>query len=84
MLAYVLKRLAMTALVLLVVMTFLAALVHLIPGDPVTTILGPRADPELSKIVRDQMQLDLPVPEQIWNFITGALHGDLGRRLRQR
>jgi peptide/nickel transport system permease protein len=77
-LAYVLKRLAMTALVLLVVMTFLAALVHLIPGDPVTTILGPRADPELSKIVRDQMQLDLPVPEQIWNFITGALHGDLG------
>src|SRR3954469_13233605 len=68
----------MTALVLLVVMTFLAALVHLIPGDPVTTILGPRADPELSKIVRDQMQLDLPVPEQIWNFITGALHGDLG------
>ena len=78
MLAYVLKRLAMTALVLLVVMTFLAALVHLIPGDPVTTILGPRADPELSKIVRDQMQLDLPVPEQIWNFITGALHGDLG------
>ena len=24
------------------------------------------------------MQLDLPVPEQIWNFITGALHGDLG------
>ena len=78
MLAYVLKRLAMTALVLLVVMTFLAALVHLIPGDPVTTILGPRADPELSKIVRDQMQLDLPVPEQIWNFVTGALHGDLG------
>ena len=24
------------------------------------------------------MQLDLPVPEQIWNFITGAVHGDLG------
>ena len=62
MLAYILKRLAMTALVVLVVMTFLASLVHLIPGDPVTTILGPRADPELSKIVRHDMQLDLPVP----------------------
>jgi peptide/nickel transport system permease protein len=77
-LAYILKRLAMTALVVLVVMTFLAALVHLIPGDPVKTILGPRADPELSKIVRHDMQLDLSVPRQIWNFVTGAVRGDLG------
>ncbi len=68
----------MTALVVLVVMTFLAALVHLIPGDPVKTILGPRADPELSKIVRHDMQLDLSVPRQIWNFVTGAVQGDLG------
>jgi peptide/nickel transport system permease protein len=77
-LAYILKRLAMTALVVLVVMTFLASLVHLIPGDPVKTILGPRADPELSKIVRHDMQLDLSVPRQIWNFVTGAVQGDLG------
>jgi peptide/nickel transport system permease protein len=77
-LAYILKRVAMTGLVVLVVMTFLASLVHLIPGDPVTTILGPRADPELSKLVRHNMQLDLSVPRQIWNFVTGALQGDLG------
>lgn len=68
----------MTALVVLVVMVFMASLVHLIPGDPVTTILGPRADPELSKIVRHDMQLDLSVPHQVWNFVSGALHGDLG------
>ena len=68
----------MTALVVLVVMTFLAALVHLIPGDPVTTILGARADPELSEIVRHEMQLDLSVPQQIVNYVTGVLQGDLG------
>ena len=68
----------MTALVVLVVMAFMASLVHLIPGDPVTTILGPRADPELSKTVRAEMQLDLSVPHQVWNFVTGALQGDLG------
>ena len=78
MLAYLLKRLAMTALVILVVMVFMASLVHLIPGDPVTTILGPRADPELSKIVRHDMQLDLSVPHQVWNFVTGAVQGKLG------
>jgi peptide/nickel transport system permease protein len=68
----------MTALVVLVVMVFMAALVHLIPGDPVTTILGPRADAELSRTVRHDMQLDLSVPHQIWNFVIGALHGNLG------
>ena len=68
----------MTALVVLVVMVFMASLVHFIPGDPVTTIMGPRADPELSKIVRHDMQLDLSVPHQIWNFVTGALQGHLG------
>src|SRR3954447_9507107 len=68
----------MAVLVVLGVMTFMASVIHLIPGDPVTTILGPRADPELSKIVRHEMQLDLPVPQQIWNFVTGALQGDLG------
>jgi peptide/nickel transport system permease protein len=68
----------MTALVVVVVMVFMASLVHLIPGDPVTTILGPRADPELSKTVRHEMQLDLSVPHQVWNFVTGALQGELG------
>jgi peptide/nickel transport system permease protein len=68
----------MTALVVLVVMVFMASLVHLIPGDPVTRILGPRADAELSRTVRHDMQLDLSVPHQIWNFVVGALHGDLG------
>lgn len=68
----------MTALVVLVVMVFMASLVHLIPGDPVTRILGPRADAELSRTVRHDMQLDLSVPHQIWNFVVGALHGNLG------
>ena len=43
-----------------------------------TTILGPRADAELSKTVRHDMQLDLSVPHQVWNFVTGVLQGNLG------
>jgi peptide/nickel transport system permease protein len=76
--SYLLKRLAMAFMVVILVMTFMAALVNLIPGDPVKTILGPRADPVMSKIVRHDMQLDLSVPHQIWNFVTGALQGNLG------
>ncbi|MDQ3994172.1 MAG: ABC transporter permease [Actinomycetota bacterium] len=76
---YLLKRLAMTFLVVIVVMVFLSVLVHLVPGDPAKIILGPRATESLVATVRDEMGLDNPVHVQVWDFVTGALQGDLGR-----
>ena len=75
---YLAKRLCMTLIVVVLVMTFLASLVHFIPGDPVTAILGPRADPQLVKTVRSQMELTAPIPTQIAHFIGHAFKGDLG------
>ena len=46
MLVYIIKRLLMTLLVLLLIVVFLSLLVHIVPGDPATMILGPRATPE--------------------------------------
>jgi peptide/nickel transport system permease protein len=77
--AYVLKRLGMTIIVVLLLMVFLAVIVHLIPGDPVKTILGPRASEELSQSVREEMGLDDPVPVQVYDFVRNALQGDLGQ-----
>ena len=78
MLVYIVKRLLMTLAVLLLVTTFLSALVHIIPGDPVKTLLGPRASPELAAKIREEMDLDKPVPVQVGRFIWGVLHGSLG------
>jgi peptide/nickel transport system permease protein len=79
MFAYVLKRLGMAVVVVLLSMLFLASVVHFIPGDPVKTILGPRANPQMSARVRAEMGLDKPVPEQLWDFVTHTLRGDLGK-----
>jgi peptide/nickel transport system permease protein len=76
--AYLGKRLAMTIVVVLLLMIFLAVLVHLIPGDPVRTILGPRASEELAQTVRDEMGLDDSVPVQVYDFVRHAVQGDLG------
>ena len=76
--AYLFRRLIMTVLVIVLVMTFLGALVHIIPGDPVTLMLGPRATPELIAQVRSQMELDEPVYTQVSNFMVNAAQGDLG------
>ena len=78
MLTYILKRLGMSLLVALLAMVFLASMVHFIPGDPVRTLLGPRATAERSARVRAEMGLDDPVVVQVYNFVHNALRGDLG------
>jgi peptide/nickel transport system permease protein len=75
---YLLKRLLMTVLVLLVVMSFLALLIHIVPGDAAKTLLGYRATPALIAKVRAEMDLDQPPQVQVINFIWRLLHGDLG------
>ncbi len=62
---YLLKRLVMTVLVIFVAMLFLGSLSHIVPGDPVKLMLGPRAKPEMIERVRVEMELDKPVPVQV-------------------
>src|SRR5262245_22629454 len=79
MVPYLLKRLSLTIIVVLLAMLFLASLVHFIPGDPVKTILGPRASSSLAERVRAEMGLDDPIPVQLFNFVSKAIRGDLGQ-----
>jgi peptide/nickel transport system permease protein len=78
MLNYLLKRLVMTILVILVVMTFLSLLVQVVPGDAARTLLGTRATPEVVEELRRQMDLDKPAHIQVINFIWKVLHGSFG------
>lgn len=75
---YLLKRLGMTIAVAVVVAAFLGILARIVPGDPVTLIMGPRASPQFADQVRHQMGLDEPVWKQTGLFIWNAMHGDLG------
>jgi peptide/nickel transport system permease protein len=75
---YILKRLLMTLLVLLLITVFLSLLVHIVRGDPATTILGPRATPQLIQKLRAAMDLDKPIYVQIGHFLWNILHGSLG------
>jgi peptide/nickel transport system permease protein len=78
-LARYLGRRVITALVVvLIVMAFLASLDRLIPGNPVTYVFGPHANPALIKEVRHQMGLDVSVPQQIYQYIVNAFQGNLG------
>ncbi|OBQ70397.1 ABC transporter permease [Mesorhizobium erdmanii] len=78
MLAYAVKRIGLGLLILVLVMVAMYAAVFLVPGDPATVALGPRATPELKRLLIERMGLDQPVWWQIIEFFRNALTGNLG------
>jgi peptide/nickel transport system permease protein len=78
MLLYTVKRVGLAGLIVLVAMTMLFGMIYLVPGDPASIALGPRATPEMKAALSARMGLDQPVPVQLFNFIFGVLTGDLG------
>src|SRR6185295_5935934 len=56
----------------------LLSLTLLIPGDPATMLLGPRATPETVAALKAEMGLDLPLPTRLAQFLGRAATGDLG------
>jgi ABC-type dipeptide/oligopeptide/nickel transport system permease component len=78
MLTYAIKRIGLAALILFVVMLAMYGMVFLVPGDPASVALGPRATPALKAMLTERMGLDQPVMVQVWRFFSNALRGDLG------
>src|SRR5215831_6440110 len=62
-----------------VVVTVVFLIIHLIPGDPVSVMLGPDATPAQIDQTRQAMGLDRPIHAQLLLFYARILRGDLGR-----
>ncbi|SDG28093.1 peptide/nickel transport system permease protein [Limimonas halophila] len=73
------RRVGLAAAIVIVAVTLLYLMIHAVPGDPASIILGPRATPELKAELRAEMGLNQPLPLQILGFFWDLLHGDLGR-----
>ena len=59
--AYLIRRLLTLVPVLAVVVTVVFLLIHLIPGDPVSVMLGPDATPAQIQATRQALGLDRPL-----------------------
>ena len=62
-----------------VVVTIVFLLIHLIPGDPASAMLGPDATLTQIEETRRSLGLDRPLWEQLLLFYGRVLQGDLGR-----
>ena len=82
MLAYLLRRLALTipTFVALMAVTFVA--IRLVPGDPVEVRVGERGiSPERLAQFRHELGLDQPLWKQFLDYMGQLLQGDFGTSL---
>jgi peptide/nickel transport system permease protein len=80
----VLRRVALSVPILLLVSIMVFSLIHLIPGDPVTVMLGQEATPEVKQALRHELGLDRPLAIQYFVWLGRVVRGDLGRSLVDR
>ncbi|RYF56388.1 MAG: glutathione ABC transporter permease GsiC [Comamonadaceae bacterium] len=82
MLTYIVKRLLGMIPTLLLVAVVVFLFVHMLPGDPARLAAGPEADQQTVELVRQELGLDLPLPQQFVRYFGNMLQGDLGTSLR--
>ena len=78
---YIVRRILQAAVLVFIVASLVAVLIHLLPGDPAYVIVGERAEPERVAAVREGLGLDRPLWIQYLDWITNTARGDLGTSL---
>ena len=77
-LRYFLRRLLRMIPVILGMTIIVFFMIHLVPGDPARTLLGPRAPAEAIETFNLRWGFDRPLHEQFLSFLGGLFQGDLG------
>ena len=78
MVAFIVRRLIQTVIVLVLVSLIAFSLMHIIPGDPALIMLGNEATQAQIDDLRQELWLDRPLLAQYGHWLTNVLRGDFG------
>ncbi len=84
MVAFVVRRVLTLVPTLLGMTLVLFVIAHFLPADPARAALGEEATLAQVTAYRQELGLDKPVWVQYYNYLSGLLHGDLGRSIISR
>jgi peptide/nickel transport system permease protein len=76
---YLLRRFVQLAVVAFIISVLVFLLVHLLPGDPSITILGPNDTAHNRAVLFKQLGLNKPLIQQYFTWLTSVFHGNLGQ-----
>ena len=73
-----LQRLLQAAMVLVGVALLLFVMLRIVPGNPITTMMGEHANAATVERMTRELGLDEPLPVQFVKYLSGAIRGDFG------
>ncbi len=75
---YVIRRIGVFLFSAFVASVLVFVVMSILPGDPARVMLGTQATPESVESLRAELGLDRPLPVQYFDWLGGAVRGDLG------
>ncbi len=78
----VLKRILIAIPVLIGVVLAIFIMLRIVPGNPVTTMMGEHVNPAVIEKISQEMGLDQPLYVQFFKYVANALRGDFGTSYR--
>ncbi len=79
MLRFIAQRVLYALPLIFVIIVVMFTLLHLIPGDPVQSLVGDfPVPPAYREAIEEKYRLNDPFLLQVWNYLTSVLHGDFG------
>ena len=78
MLKHILKRLLISVPILIGVVLLIFIMLRIIPGNPVTTMLGEHVNERVIEKITREWGLDEPLYVQFFKYVGGVLRGDFG------
>ncbi len=76
---FIVRRLLLSIIILLLVSFMIFLLLHIMPGDPATIMLGADASKKHVDALRKELWLDRPLAVQYIHWLSNAVKGDLGK-----
>ena len=81
---YLLRRLIFSLFAIWATMTVTFIFMRLLPGDPITTMVGQEGDPSQIEVIKARLGLDQPVPIQYFYYLRSLVTLDLGDSIYRR
>ncbi len=78
---YILTRIGLTLPMVFILATLVFFVMRVIPGDPVSSALGPKGTPEMLARIRTQLGLNDPMPVQYGRFLVDMVTLHFGNSL---
>ena len=78
---YILTRIGLTLPMIFILATLVFFIMHILPGDPVRSALGPKGTPEMINRIRQQLGLNDPLIVQYGRFLLNMITLRFGNSL---